>query len=130
MNVENAVLKRYTEGAMERVEALCCPVDYDQNLLELLPEEVIERDYGCGNPSQYVQNGDVVLDLGSGSGKICYMAAQLVGESGKIIGIDKFGARPLSVVRGTLDLHQLKATQQQKQAVNHHQGNDYSRGVE
>lgn len=88
MNVENAVLKRYTEGAMERVEALCCPVDYDQNLLELLPEEVIERDYGCGNPSQYVQNGDVVLDLGSGSGKICYMAAQLVGESGKIIGID------------------------------------------
>ncbi|MBQ0725068.1 MAG: methyltransferase domain-containing protein, partial [Cycloclasticus sp.] len=57
-------------------------------LLALLPKEVIEKDYGCGDPSRYVQAGDVVLDLGSGSGKICYMAAQLVGDSGRVIGVD------------------------------------------
>lgn len=88
MNVENAVLERYTEGAQERVEALCCPVDYDQDLLKSLPQEIIDRDYGCGDPSQYVRQGDVVLDLGSGSGKICYMAAQIVGQAGRVIGID------------------------------------------
>lgn len=87
MNVENAVLERYTEGAL-RVEPLCCPVDYDRNLLEILPEEIIEKDYGCGDPSRYVREGDHVLDLGSGSGKICYMAAQLAGKNGRVTGID------------------------------------------
>jgi arsenite methyltransferase len=88
MNKENAVLERYSEGANERQESLCCPVDYQTDLLKILPEEIIEKDYGCGDPSRYVREGDVVLDLGSGSGKICYMAAQLVGDTGKIIGVD------------------------------------------
>jgi arsenite methyltransferase len=88
MNQENAVLERYSEGANERQEALCCPVDYQTDLLEILPKEIIEKDYGCGDPSRYVRENDVVLDLGSGSGKICYMAAQLVGDAGKIIGVD------------------------------------------
>ena len=88
MAVETGVLQRYSQGAQTRQAALCCPVDYDRNLLALLPPEIIEKDYGCGDPSRYVKNGDIVLDLGSGSGKICYMAAQLVGEQGKVIGID------------------------------------------
>ena len=88
MNVKSAVLERYSEGANERQESLCCPVDYDASLLKLLPQEIIDKDYGCGDPSRYVQEGDIVLDLGSGSGKICYMAAQLTGDKGKVIGID------------------------------------------
>ncbi len=88
MNVENSVLERYTEGARERQESLCCPVSYDNDLLSILPAEIIERDYGCGDPSRYVRQGDVVLDLGSGGGKICYMAAQLVGQHGRVIGVD------------------------------------------
>jgi ubiquinone/menaquinone biosynthesis C-methylase UbiE len=88
MSVKELVSERYAEGAKEREEALCCPVDYDVSLLNLLPQEIIERDYGCGDPSRYVREGDVVLDLGSGGGKICYMAAQLVGENGKVIGVD------------------------------------------
>ena len=88
MTVEVNVSERYAEGALERQEALCCPVDYDRSLLEMLPREIVERDYGCGDPSRYVKEGDVVLDLGSGGGKICYMAAQLVGESGKVLGVD------------------------------------------
>jgi SAM-dependent methyltransferase len=88
MNVESSVLQRYSQGAQEREEALCCPVDYDSGLLAMLPQEIIERDYGCGDPSRYVREGDVVLDLGSGGGKICYMAAQLVGKHGQVIGVD------------------------------------------
>ena len=88
MNVEDAVLERYSEGAQERVEALCCPVAHDDDLLKILPREIVERDYGCGDPSRYVQEGDIVLDLGSGSGKVCYMAAQRVGTDGRVIGID------------------------------------------
>jgi arsenite methyltransferase len=88
MHVEDSVLERYTQGAQQRQEALCCPVDYDNGLLALLPREIIDRDYGCGDPSRYVQEDDVVLDLGSGGGKICYIAAQLVGSLGHVIGID------------------------------------------
>ncbi|MEO6696656.1 MAG: methyltransferase domain-containing protein [Gammaproteobacteria bacterium] len=88
MNVQQNVMERYSEGAKERQAALCCPVDYDQGLLKMLPQEIIEKDYGCGDPSRYVREGDVVLDLGSGAGKICYMAAQLVGAQGRVIGVD------------------------------------------
>ncbi len=88
MSMQASVLQRYSEGAEETQEELCCPVDYDASLLALLPKEIIDKDYGCGDPSRYVQEGDVVLDLGSGGGKICYMAAQLVGDTGAVIGID------------------------------------------
>lgn len=88
MSMQGSVLERYSEGAETRQADLCCPVDYDPALLKLLPAEIIEKDYGCGNPSAYVREGDVVLDLGSGGGKICYMAAQLVGEQGRVIGVD------------------------------------------
>ncbi|MFW5443473.1 MAG: methyltransferase domain-containing protein [Methylococcaceae bacterium] len=88
MTVETGVLERYSEGANSVQPDLCCPVDYDRELLEILPKEIIDKDYGCGDPSRYVKKDDVVLDLGSGSGKICYMAAQLVGDNGKVIGVD------------------------------------------
>ncbi len=87
-SVESNVSERYAQGAQQREEALCCPVDYDPGLLKILPTEIIERDYGCGDPSRYVREGDTVLDLGSGGGKICYMAAQLVGDKGQVIGVD------------------------------------------
>ncbi|MDP7562198.1 MAG: methyltransferase domain-containing protein [Methylococcales bacterium] len=88
MSQENSVLKRYSEGAQSVQAELCCPVDYDATLLKQLPQEIIDKDYGCGDPSRYVKENDIVLDLGSGSGKICYIAAQLVGPQGKVIGID------------------------------------------
>jgi ubiquinone/menaquinone biosynthesis C-methylase UbiE len=88
IDVLESVRERYAEGARTEVPELCCPVDYDAGLLEVLPAEVLERDYGCGDPSRFVREGDVVLDLGSGSGKICYMASQLTGPSGRVIGVD------------------------------------------
>lgn len=88
MNTESKVSERYAQGAKEVQPSLCCPVNYDDALLAMLPKEIIDKDYGCGDPSRYVKTGDVVLDLGSGGGKICYMAAQLVGEQGRVIGVD------------------------------------------
>jgi ubiquinone/menaquinone biosynthesis C-methylase UbiE len=57
-------------------------------LLKVIPQEILEKDYGCGDPSRYVKAGETVLDLGSGSGKACYIIAQIVGAAGKIIGVD------------------------------------------
>lgn len=88
MSVESHVLARYAEGAKSCQADLCCPVDYDTQLIKLLPQEILDKDYGCGDPSRYVRDGDTVLDLGSGSGKICYLAAQLVGPRGLVIGVD------------------------------------------
>ncbi len=87
-DVRSDVQERYAESAHAVEAALCCPVDYDPQYLKIIPDEVIERDYGCGDPSRYVREGDVVLDLGSGGGKICFIAAQIVGPTGKVIGID------------------------------------------
>ncbi len=88
MNVEKAVKERYSEGAKAKVEELCCPVSYKKQFLDILPQEIIDRDYGCGDPSAYLTPGETVLDLGSGGGKICYIAAQVVGPEGRVIGVD------------------------------------------
>ena len=88
LDVEGAVQKRYGAAAQLKEEALCCPIEYNPQFLQILPAEIIERDYGCGDPSAFVKTGETVLDLGSGGGKICYIAAQIVGANGKVIGVD------------------------------------------
>ena len=57
-------------------------------LFDAIPEEILRVDYGCGDPTPYVHPGDAVLDLGSGSGKTCYVLAQIVGQEGRVIGVD------------------------------------------
>ena len=88
LNAETAVRERYAAGAQAPEAKLCCPVDYNPAYLKVIPQEVIERDYGCGDPSRYLRAGETVLDLGSGTGKICFIAAQVVGSTGKVIGVD------------------------------------------
>ena len=87
-NVEKSVRSTYSLAAMQRQESLCCPVTYDPKYLKVIPQEVLDRDYGCGDPSQFLRPGDTVLDLGSGGGKICFIAAQVVGPTGRVIGVD------------------------------------------
>ena len=87
-DIERAVKARYAVGARQEEEALCCSVDYNPRFLALIPEEILARDYGCGDTSQHLRPGETVLDLGSGAGKICYIAAQVVGAEGRVIGVD------------------------------------------
>jgi len=87
--IERSVIGRYARAAEEVEPGLCCPdVSYDAALMANLPQEIIEKDYGCGDPSPHVREGETVVDLGSGSGKICYMLAQNVGRHGQVIGVD------------------------------------------
>jgi ubiquinone/menaquinone biosynthesis C-methylase UbiE len=88
VNHENAVLQRYGNAAKEVEACLCVPVSYDKNLLNIIPDEIIAKDYGCGDPSRYIREAETVLDLGSGSGKACYIISQIVGANGKVIGVD------------------------------------------
>jgi|GEM_PF-319163 len=85
---EQDVLERYASASEAVQPSLCCAVSYDPRYLEAIPQEIIDKDYGCGDPSQFIRPGDVVLDLGSGSGKICYIASQIVGKNGRVIGVD------------------------------------------
>lgn len=85
---EAFVYSRYAAAAQAREEALCCPVEYAGDFLAVIPNEIIERDYGCGDPTRYVNEGDTVVDLGSGGGKLCYILSQVVGKRGRVIGVD------------------------------------------
>lgn len=87
-DVESAVRDRYAAGAQQPQASLCCPTDYDKRYLEVIPAEIIEKDYGCGDPTRYVNAGETVVDLGSGAGKNCYIIAQKVGAQGRVIGVD------------------------------------------
>ncbi|MBI1998571.1 MAG: methyltransferase domain-containing protein [Deltaproteobacteria bacterium] len=87
-SLEAAVLERYGNAAREVEACLCVPGNYDQGLLKVIPDEILAKDYGCGDPSRYIREGETVLDLGSGSGKGCYIMAQIVGAKGKVIGVD------------------------------------------
>ena len=98
VGVEAAVRTRYAQAANEREVELCCPIEYDAQYLEAVPQEILERDYGCGDPSRYARPGETVVDLGSGSGKLCYILAQRVGPKGRVIGVD-FNEEMLSLAR-------------------------------
>lgn len=63
---------------------------YESELLSDLPDDVAGFSLGCGDPITLaqLQPGEVVLDLGSGGGLDCFLAAKQVGEEGYVIGLD------------------------------------------
>ena len=87
LDVERGVLETYAAAARAPA-GLCCPSTNDPKLLAAVPVEVLERDYGCGDPTRHVRAGETVLDLGSGAGKACYLIAQIVGPEGRVVGVD------------------------------------------
>eukprot|EP00479_Gromia_sphaerica_P002494 TRINITY_DN12965_c0_g1_i1.p1 TRINITY_DN12965_c0_g1~~TRINITY_DN12965_c0_g1_i1.p1 ORF type:complete len:155 (-),score=34.68 TRINITY_DN12965_c0_g1_i1:291-755(-) len=70
----------------------CCTTERPhpilQEALNLVPAEIKAKYYGCGSPLPFGIEGLHVLDLGSGSGRDCYVSAKLVGPSGSVTGVD------------------------------------------
>lgn len=71
----------------------CCSTDgnlYPADLLATLPDGESTVSYGCGDPITLasLEAGQTILDLGSGAGLDCFFAAQKVGATGHVIGVD------------------------------------------
>ncbi len=64
-------------------------IGYSEEQLKAIPEGA-DLGLGCGNPTALasLKEGETVLDLGSGAGIDCFLAAQAVGPSGRVIGVD------------------------------------------
>jgi SAM-dependent methyltransferase len=82
----------------------CCTTDYDAALTSKLTDEVLDKRYGCGSPIPSELEGATVLDLGCGAGADCFIASQLVGESGEVIGLD-MTEEQLEVARRNVEPH-------------------------
>ena len=80
----------YGKAAEEPQEELCCPTKNTQEDTSHIPQEVLDRFYGCGSPTiiAKVSEGETMVDLGAGAGIDCFIAAKKVGPTGKIYGID------------------------------------------
>ncbi|MFQ6022629.1 MAG: arsenite methyltransferase [Acidiferrobacterales bacterium] len=76
-------------GKAGLAEGLGSSIGYSENELRSVPEGA-NLGLGCGNPVALasLQDGETVLDLGSGAGFDCFLAAQKVGKIGKVIGVD------------------------------------------
>jgi len=70
----------------------CCAAESPKPLiastLKKVPSEILEKFYGCGTPFPSSLEAQTVVDLGSGSGRDCYVLSALVGAQGRVIGID------------------------------------------
>ncbi len=80
----------YGRAALTANEEIVNPFAPDQALANFIPADSRKKSYGCGSPVKDAepQPGEVLVDLGSGSGVECFMAAAQVGVSGRVIGID------------------------------------------
>ncbi|MCU0848450.1 MAG: arsenite methyltransferase [Spirochaetes bacterium] len=76
-------------AAKSNARATSIKVGYSEDELKSIPENA-NMGLGCGNPTALasISEGETVLDLGSGGGIDCFLAAQKVGPSGKVIGVD------------------------------------------
>ncbi len=98
--IRRLVRERYAARACKQATSCCRPAAtcqpkraeefYTREVLEGLPEGASSFSLGCGNPPALAElkPGEVVLDLGSGGGIDCFLAAQKVGVEGRAIGLD------------------------------------------
>ena len=69
---------------------LAVMLGYPMDQVDAMPPEAVESFAGVGNPFSLgtIQPGETVVDIGSGAGFDCFIAAQAVGPKGKVIGVD------------------------------------------
>lgn len=90
-----------------KTNACCTVVDYSakvKHTLSLISDDVSSHYYGCGLTIPPKVEGLRVLDLGSGSGRDCYLLSALVGESGSVLGVDMTDEQ-LDIANRNIDYH-------------------------
>ncbi len=89
-SIHSDVSALYAEAAEKPQPGLCCPKDYHTEWTGHIPSDAFGHNYGCGSPvmKSDISNGEHVVDLGSGVGIDCFVAAKFVGATGKVIGVD------------------------------------------
>jgi len=132
-NIKEIVKEKYGQAALRGTRGSCCgttdasgssrdPITsnlYDAREKEQIPGEALEASLGCGNPTALakLQQGEVVLDLGSGGGIDVLLSAKRVGPTGKAYGLDmtdemlalanenkrKAGAENVEFLRGEIE---------------------------
>lgn len=93
--IRRVVRRRYAQRAQG---ASCCGANtlaqvgmlYHSPDVQKVPAEVLAAAAGCGNPTAIgaLHPGEVVVDLGSGGGIDCFLAAFQVGKKGRVLGVD------------------------------------------
>jgi arsenite methyltransferase len=109
LDVKEAVKKYYgkvLQASSDLKTNACCTAETPPALLRealaKVPQEIVSRYYGCGSPLPFGIEGLDVVDLGSGSGRDCYVSAALVGPKGTVVGVD-MTPEQLDVARGHID---------------------------
>jgi arsenite methyltransferase len=111
--IKDSVKEYYGETLQtsEDLKTSACSItgipDYLKQLISNVHDEVSEKFYGCGSPIPPILEGMTILDLGCGTGRDCYILSQLVGESGKVIGVDMTDNQ-LEVANKHIDYHMKK----------------------
>lgn len=77
---------------------------HHKEILSKISPIVLERFYGCGSPIPDPLEGCTILDLGSGTGRDCFLASVLAGKSGRVIGIDMTDEQ-LKIANGAIAYH-------------------------
>jgi arsenite methyltransferase len=91
----------YGEAGARPQKELCCPTAYAKEEISHIPPEVMEVSYGCGSPVTLagLKPGETHVDLGSGGGVDCFIAAKAVGKTGRVIGVDMTAEMMLRAVQ-------------------------------
>ncbi|NDY72446.1 DUF5714 domain-containing protein [Desulfobacter hydrogenophilus] len=94
----------YSAAAEDENTDITNPVCYPDPEISHIPKAARIRSYGCGSPvlDAGVSPGEIVVDLGSGAGVECYIAARKAGSRGRVIGIDMLD-NMLALARQSLD---------------------------
>jgi len=108
-------VQNYYGKELEKSEDLktnaCCTLDpppkYISEILSQIHDEVMAKYYGCGLTIPNKLKGMRILDLGSGSGRDCFIASKLVGQEGQVVGVD-MTSEQLNVANKYIDFHTEK----------------------
>lgn len=89
----------------------CCTAEampvHLREILRDIHDEVKDKFYGCGSPIPHALEGKTVLDLGSGTGRDCFILSKLVGPKGQVIGVDMTDEQ-IAVAQKHVDYHTKK----------------------